>query len=391
MPVRSRGGRRYCCTATLTHQAQPAQPGRTALRSERLGRSTGWSATTSASRKAYEDALRAVVPDEPSTARAPGARRDRAEPDAPLPAAASRGYAEQAIAVGRAGRRAAHEAHARNTLGCDLAALGHDIAGIGLLEEALAMVRRAGDEAEVGRCLINLTENLAIARRCADAVRVGDAGVAEAARLGLARVHGPVILGDALLSRYLLGQWDEVEQLCGDALDTEPAGMSAVPLRLARARVALARGMLDGAAEDLIALRAILDGTDDLQYGAQVIALRAGLAAAQARHAEARAVLRGGLARTADHNDMALHLELAARAVSIEADAFDTARLTGRRTDPVAARAAAGRIVSAADAMTARIVAAGGRRSPVLALLAAVAQAHLSRIQVRAARSCGPG
>ena len=72
------------------------------------------------------------------------------------------------------------------------------------------MARQAGEEAEVARCLINLTENLAIARRGADAVRVGDAGVAEAARLGLTRVHGPVILGGALLGRYLLGRWDEV-------------------------------------------------------------------------------------------------------------------------------------------------------------------------------------
>jgi DNA-binding CsgD family transcriptional regulator len=356
-----------------------AEPVRAALRSERLGRFYWLTGDQGASWRAYENALR-TMPAEPSTARARVLAATAQSLMLRSLQLSSRGYAEQAIAVAREVGALAEEAQARNTLGCDLAVLGHDLAGIGLLEEALAMARRVGDEAEVGRCLINLTENLAIARRCADAVRVGDAGVAEAARLGLARVHGPVILGGALLSRYLLGQWDEVEQLCGDALDTAPAGMSSVPLRLARARVALARGRLDGAADDLVGLRAILDGTDDLQYGAHLAALRAGLAAAQASHAEARAILRGGLARTADHDDMALHLELAASAVGIEADAFDTARLTGRRIDPVAARAAAARIVSAADAMTARIVAAGGRRSAVLALLGAVAQAHLSRI-----------
>jgi DNA-binding CsgD family transcriptional regulator len=292
----------------------------------------------------------------------------------------SRGYAEQAIAVARETGAAAEEAHARNTLGCSLAALGHEAEGIGLLEEALAMARRTGDEAEVARCLINLTENLATARRCADAVRVGDAGVGEADRLGLTRVHGPVILGGALLGRYLLGRWDEVDRLAGQALDTEPEGMSSVPLRLARTRVALARGQLDTATEDLTALRAVLDGTGDMQYGAHVAALRAGLAAARGEHAEARAVLRDDMARSADHDGMGLHLELAARAISVEADALDQARLHGRRTDPAAARASAAQIISGADAITARVVGAGGRLSPALALLQAVARAHLSRI-----------
>jgi DNA-binding CsgD family transcriptional regulator len=292
----------------------------------------------------------------------------------------ARCYAEQAITVAREVGAPAEEAHALNTLGCSLAVLGHDTEGIGLLEQALAMTRQTGDEAEVGRCLINLTENLAIARRCEEAVRAGDAGAAEADRLGLAAVHGPVILGGGLLARYLLGRWDEADQLASQALDTEPEGMSSVPLRLARARVALARGHLDTATKDLTVLRAILHGTDDLQYGAQATALWAGLAAARGEHKHARAALRDDLARTAGHDDMALHLELAARAISIEADALDQARLNGRRADPDAARVAATQIMSGADATTARVVAAGGRLSPLLALLQMVAQAHLSRI-----------
>ena len=70
----------------------------------------------------------------------------------------------------------------------------------------------------------------------------------------------------------------------------------------------------------------------------------------------------------------------AACAMSVEADALDQARLQGRRTDPVAARDVAAQIMSGADAITARVAEAGGRLSPVLALLQAVARAHLSRI-----------
>jgi DNA-binding CsgD family transcriptional regulator/tetratricopeptide (TPR) repeat protein len=356
-----------------------SEPVRAALRWERLGRFYWLAGQQGASWDAYEQALR-TVPAQPSAARARVLAATAQSLMLRSLHLSSRGYAERAIAVARETGALAEEAHARNTLGCSLAALGHDAEGIGLLEGALAMGRRIGDEAEVARCLINLTENLATARRCADAVRVGDAGVGEAAQLGLTRVHGPVILGGTLLARYLLGRWDEVDRLASQALDTEPEGMSSVPLRLARTRVALARGQLDTAAEDLTALRAVLDGTGDLQYGAQATALRAVLAAARGQHAEARAVLRDDLARSADHDDMGLHLELAARAVSVEADALEQARLHGRRTDPVATRDSAAQIMSGADAMIARVVGAGGRLSPVLTLLQAVARAHLSRI-----------
>jgi DNA-binding CsgD family transcriptional regulator len=356
-----------------------AEPVRAALRWERLGRFFWLTGDQGASWDAYEQALR-TVPAEPSAARARVLAATAQSLMLRSLHLSARTYAEQAIAVSREVGAQAEEAHARNTLGCSLAALGRDTEGIRLLEEALVMARRGSDEAEVGRCLINLTENLAITRRCADAVRVGDAGIAEAAQLGLARVHGLVILGGALLARYLLGRWDEVDRLASEALNSEPEGMSSVPLRLARARVVLARGQLGTATEDLTALQTVLDGTGDLQYGAQAAALRAGQAAARGEHAEARAALRDELARSADHDDMALHLELAACAISVEADALDQARLNGRRTDPVAARAAAAQIMSGADAITARVVAAGGRLSPVLTLLQAFARAHLSRI-----------
>jgi len=356
-----------------------AEPARAALRWERLGRFCWLTGDQAASWHAYEQAIR-TVPAEPSAARAKVLAATAQSLMLRSLHLSARGYAEQAIAVSREVGALAEEAHALNTLGCSLAALGHDTEGIGLLEQALAMTRQTGDEAEAGRCLINLTENLAIVRRCEEALRAGDAGTAEANRLGLAAIHGPVILGGALLARYLLGRWDEVDQLASQALETEPEGMSAVPLRLARARVALARGHLDTATKDLTALRAIMHGSDDLQYAAQATALQAGLAAARGEHTEARAILRDDLARAADHDDMALHLELAACAISVEVGALDQARLNGRRTDPVAASAAAAQIMSGADATMTRVVAAGGRLSPALALLEAIARAHLSRI-----------
>src|SRR5262249_55528189 len=150
------------------------------------------------------------------------------------------------------------------------------------------------------------------ARQAADAVRTGQAGIAEATGLGLTMVHVPVILGTMLAASYLLGQWDDVIRLAAEALDADPEGIGAVPLRLARARTALGRGDLAVAAEDIAALGAYLDGVDNLQYGAQLIALQARLLLANGRPAEARSAIREGLAGTASLDDLALHLDLAA-------------------------------------------------------------------------------
>ena len=363
----------------LDQSDEAACPAAAALRWQRLGRCYWLTGDQEESRQAYEQAL-AVVPAEPSAARAQVLGAVAQSLMLRSRSGESRGYAEQAIAVaGQAGARA-QEAHARNTLGCDLAALGHHGAGIGQLETALAMARRTADPAEIGRCTINLTENLVKARRGADAVRTGEAGIGETTALGLTMVHVPVILGGVLSARYLLGQWDDVLQAATEALDTDFEGIGAVPLRLTRARTALGRGDLAMAGEDIAALRAYLDGVDNLQYGAQLVTLRARLALAEGRPAEARDLVHTGLPRTADLDDLGLHLEAAEWGVAVEADALDADRLHGRRADPAAAAAAVTAIITQASATADRIVSLGGCVSPVHRLHQAVMAAHAARI-----------
>jgi DNA-binding CsgD family transcriptional regulator/tetratricopeptide (TPR) repeat protein len=363
----------------LDRTDQAARPVEAALRWQRLGRCYWLTGDQEESRQAYEQAL-AVIPAEPSAARAQVLGAMAQSLMLRSRSAVSSQYAGQAIAVAVQAGAHAQEAHARNTLGCDLCALGRPDEGIAELRVALDMARQAGDAAETGRCLINLTENLVTARRCTDAVRTGQAGIAEATALGLAMVHVPVILGDVLSARYLIGQWDDVIRLATEALEPEPEGIGGVPLRLARARAALGRGDLALAGEDIAALAAFLDGIDNFQYGAKLIALRARLSLVTGHPAEAREAIRAGLERTARLDDLALHLELAAWGVAVEADALDAARRHGRRPGLAAAGAAVTGIIAQASATTERITALGGGLSPAHRLHQAVAAAHAARV-----------
>jgi hypothetical protein len=158
----------------------------------------------------------------------------------------SRGYAEQAVAAARAVGARAEEAHARNTLGTDLAALGCHADGAEVIRTGLRIARQIGDTTESARCHLNLTEALIEARQPQAALLAGEEGVAEATALGLGRVHAAAILGGLLEALYLLGRWDEVQARARAALDSEPEPWSMIPVRVPRCRVALARSDLAG-------------------------------------------------------------------------------------------------------------------------------------------------
>ncbi len=81
-------------------------------------------------------------------------------------------------------------------------------------------------------------------------------------------------------------------------------------------------------------MTAVPGATGDAYYGADLAALDAALAAAHGdlEHAGARAD--DALKIIASTDDVARHLDIAALAVRIQADALDAARLTGHRADP---------------------------------------------------------
>ncbi len=195
-----------------------AEPVRAALRLERLGRFSWLAGDLATSRRAYEDALR-VIPDQPSPTRARVLAATAQSLMLQSQHLSSRGYAEQSVAVARAVGARAEEAHARNTLGTALAALGCHADGIEMIRAGLQLARQIGDGTEAARCHLNLTDMLAEARQPEEALRAGEEGIREATALGLGRVHAAAILGSVLEALYLLGRWDEIQARASAALD----------------------------------------------------------------------------------------------------------------------------------------------------------------------------
>jgi DNA-binding CsgD family transcriptional regulator len=363
----------------LTRTDPAAEPVRSALRLERLGRFSWLAGDLATSRQAYAEALR-VIPDRPSAARARVLAATAQSLMLQSQHLSSRGYAEQAVAVAQAVGARAEEAHARNTLGTDLAALGCHAGGIEMIRVGLRIARQIGDTTEAARCHLNLTDALTEARQPEEALRAGEEGIAEATALGLGRVHAAAILGGVLEALYMVGRWDEIQARASAALDGEPEPWSMIPVRMPRCRVALARGDLTAAAADLAAMTAVPGATGDAHYGADLAALDAALTAARGDLARASERADGALKIAASTDDVARHLGIAALAVRIEADALTAARLTAHRASPAAARVRAERIhATALDAM-ARVADAGGCRSPVFSLLETLTAAQLSRI-----------
>jgi DNA-binding CsgD family transcriptional regulator len=363
----------------LTRTGPAAEPVRAALWLERLGRFSWLAGDLATSRQAHEDALR-IIPDQPSAAwaRVLAANAQSLMLQAQL--LSSRGYAEQAVAVAQAVGARAEEAHARNTLGTNLATLGGHADGIEMIRDGLRIARQIGDTTEAARCHVNLASMLTEARRAEEALRTGEEGVAEITALGLARTAGAAILGSVLEALYLLGRWDKIPARANAALESEPEPWSMVAVRMPRCRVALARGDLAAATGDLAAMTAVPGATSDAYYGADLAALDAALAVSGGDLARAGARANDALKIITSTDDVGRHLGIAALAVRIEADSLDAARLTGHRADAAAARDRAERIVAAADGAVARIAAAGGCRSPVFSLFETLTAAQLGRI-----------
>ena len=356
-----------------------AEPVKAALRLERLGRFSWLAGDLATSRQAYQDALR-TMPHQQSAARARVLAATAQSLMLQSQHLSSRGYAELGVAVAQAVGAQAEEAHARNTLGTALAALGCHADGIEMLRSGLRIARQIGDGTEAARCHLNLTETFTQARRAEEALRAGEEGLAEATALGLGRVHAAAILGSVLEALYLLGRWDEIQDRASAALDAEPEPWSMIPVRMPRCQVALARGDLTAAAAELAAMTAVPGAIGDPHYGANLAALEAALAAAGGDLQRGSARADDALQIASSTDDLALHLGIAALAVRIEADTLDAARLTGQRADAAALRARAEHILATAHDARARIARAGGCRSPVFALLGTLARAELSRI-----------
>ncbi|HET9142577.1 ATP-binding protein [Actinophytocola sp.] len=218
--------------------------------------------------------------------------------------------------------------------------LGQVESGLEFLRRQNEFARRVGNPRFIGVGYVNLPEGLMWTDRHAEALTLAREGVDRAASLGFDLYLLPIV-GNVVRTLVELHRWDEALDTGADPDDLAADPFNYIFVDLPRAYVLIRRGELAAAEELLKRTGFVLDGQDDAQYGTELAALRALLAARQCRWADARAAVRDGLRLALPAEDMYLTARLVAIGVQVEADAADDARASGLAHNPATATAAA--------------------------------------------------
>jgi DNA-binding NarL/FixJ family response regulator len=226
-----------------------------------------------------QEALRLVPPDPPSAERAAALAQwsgalmhaGRAEEAA----ATARETIEVARAVGARG----DEAEALAILGWIDVMVGRPDPGFAAMREAAAIAEEVGDVSgtALGHALI--AHMHAFVDQPSAALAAALEGYEAIVRVGAERTYGPVLLGHAVKALIELGEWDEADRLVRVGFEQELVDRPAHLLRIQRGRLATLRGSWDAAARDLAAARAFEVASGGSEYGDDLLAAEAELAA----------------------------------------------------------------------------------------------------------------
>ena len=238
---------------------------RAALMHERMGRFMWVSGDSDESLRNYHEAVDLMPPDPPTPelARVLAAHGQilmlRGRPRE------SRERCEQAIAVARSVGARAEEGHAMDTLGVDISTLGDRERGIECLTEALAIAKELGWIDEIGRCYVNLAEEIDWSGRTAEAVELTLEGAKEMGRLG-ARAYVVFLEVEAAHRFVRLGNFEAADQAIARVREAGPFGFSGTIFSDAEAELARFRGDLDRAEAAARRARQALGRTRDSMY-----------------------------------------------------------------------------------------------------------------------------
>ena len=365
-----------------------ADPVRSALLHESLGRALWLDGDTDASLANYGEAVRLMPDDRPTPERArvlAGMGQILMLVDRALASIAS---CEEAATVARAVGERRIESHALNSMGVSLAMLGRCGEGVAALEAALAIGLELRSADDVARSYVNLTDAMRLCALDRAAHEVVASGIAAIDEMGMLRSYGPIIRQGGALNAFGTGDWQLAERLAGEARRIDRPGRNfeiygltyTVGLAVARADPDVA-DRLERFTE-LMADRREIEG----QYAGQYALAAAEHALWNGRPADAIVAVDIGLRwlePKAFHHYTCLIHAVAARA---EADVAENAR-AGRRPDGAVADAIA-RIDAHIAAIDAALVAhapePGGRAELECARRAAIAE------RARAAGSSDP-
>ncbi|HYR63952.1 MAG TPA: AAA family ATPase [Actinomycetota bacterium] len=293
----------------------------------------------------------------------------------------SRRRAEEALDLARRTGSRREEAQVLGVLGFDLAYLG-DPGGVALLHEARRIAEEDGDADGVARAYLHLATLLSEPlNRLEEAVVVAEEGLARVRTMGLVRFHGATLQAMIANTLFRLGRWDEGERRVREAFDANPAGTAVMDLRLARAKITMARGDFAATAGDLEAVKELSIRAIDPRFTVPVLTLEAGLALWEGRLDDARDAVAAGLAKLTVSQEVWFAAPLAWHGLRTEADRAEQAR--GRRgtEDVVAARSTAEGLLTHLRGLIGRLDPAAAAVHRAAELYAAMCEGERSRLE----------
>jgi len=325
--------------ATLIKQAladfgDHPEPARASVLRARLAECHSEAGDSKAALAAYEEASRLVASEPASAEKARVLAGHGTELMRQAHFSASRALCEQAIAVARAAGAQAEEGRALNTLGCDLASLGDPEAGIQKLRQALTLSEAAAKFDDLHRVYLNLSVVLGVdAGRLLEAMQVTREGLTRMGELGLTlALPSSTLRGELGWQLWDLGRWQEAEELVDEELTHQHPVASELHLRLLSGRLQMARGRFDLAhAEGQTVARLVEQLVDPLLHGF-LQGYLAELATVQGDYGTARSAVDKALQHLADCEEHALAVRWHCVGLRAAADAAERAH--DRRVDP---------------------------------------------------------
>lgn len=180
-------------------------------------------------------------------------------------AATARDLAVAAIELAARTGALSAEGRARITYGVSLAFLGELESGADEVRRGQALVSRHGDLDERRRADSNLAYVLLMSGQTAAACEVSLTSLAFLRRHGLDASAGSALTSNTVVLLRLTGRWDEADRLAQEALASDiPAGQARY-IHLARAELAISRGDIDLARDQIAAAESLL--TEPAQMG----------------------------------------------------------------------------------------------------------------------------
>jgi DNA-binding CsgD family transcriptional regulator/tetratricopeptide (TPR) repeat protein len=211
---------------------------------------------------------------------------------------------------------------ARLTSGMAMANLGRYEHGLAELEQARVLADRGRQPTGLTRAYVSLSYLLWAIGRYPDAIRVATTGAEVARRAGLIRSLGGHLAANLAASLFAVGRWEDADREVARGLDPDPPGIYGAGTRFVAAELALARGEVSRAQQQVAVARGALRDRYALAEGAQPLArLTAEIALRANRVDEARQAVVGALGAHRWRGDAAHAWSLLTTAAAVETHA----------------------------------------------------------------------